>query len=56
MPTQYRLHNYTTGKNEFRFECQFREDVTNNGVETNNIEYLKEANFCIKNIKINTDL
>jgi len=57
MPAQYNIKNYTTGKKmEFRWEHDVRRDIANNAIESNNIKYLEEAKFDVKNIKLNLEL
>lgn len=56
-PAQYQIKNYTLNN---KFELILKNDlhmkITNYGVETNNIEYLKEAKFQVNNILLNVEL
>ncbi len=57
MPPQYRIKNYTSGKNmEFMFVDKLKFEIENNGIETNNIKYLKEKNFKTIHMTLNTEL
>jgi len=56
-PAKYQIKNYTlNNKYEFIFEHNLHSKISNYGVETNNIEYLKEAKFKVNNILLNVEL
>ena len=57
MPPQYTLKNHTTGKKMyFEFTDKFIHTIENNGIETNNIQYLEECNIKANHLKLNLDL
>lgn len=57
MPAQYNYINYTTGKKmDFRFVHDLVLDIETNGVETNNIQYLEEANIKAKHMTLNLEM
>ena len=57
LPAKYTLKNYTNGKKiEWREEFEFKNYIEINGVETNNIEYLEEANIKASHLQLNLEL
>jgi len=56
-PTQYLVKNYSNGgKMEYNWEEKLKQKIKNNGVESNNVKYLEEANIDIGNVKLNSEL
>lgn len=58
MPPKYTVTYYTSGqkKGEFLFVHDVIHNIENNGLETNNIQYLKEAKFKVDHIVLNENL
>jgi len=57
LPAQYILKNYTNGKKiEWREEFEFKNYIKINGIETNNIKYLEEANIETSHLQLNLEL
>lgn len=58
MPPKYTVTYYTSGqkKCEFKFVHDVIHNIENNGLETNNIQYLKEAKFKVDHMVLNENL
>jgi hypothetical protein len=55
-PAKYHIINIITNKMEFRDVYQIQADIKNNGIETNNIQYLLDSKFDVKNLTLNLEL
>jgi hypothetical protein len=57
IPAKFTLKNYTNGKKiEWREEFEFKNYILRNGVETNNIKYLEEADIKTSHLQLNLEL
>jgi len=56
-PAKYLIKNYSNGGTmEYKYEHELKLNIMKDGIESNNVKYLEEAQMIVDNIKLNLEL